>query len=176
MNRLSVSLVLLFLTLIWGAFFVTPKNENLTFLRQDIKEKRAELQSKATYLATLTQLSQKVNEYKAPLDKIDSAVPDSPELPTLFSFLQKVASQSGLVLTGLDVVLTPVGGSPKSAIVGLAIKETHLNLILSGSYPALKNFLSTLEKSSRLIEVESIILVAKEEQVNVKIQVKVHSL
>jgi type IV pilus assembly protein PilO len=173
MNRLTVSLILLFLALIWGIFFVMPKNEDLNLLRQNIQEKRAELQSKESYLATLTQLSQKLHEYKDSLDKIDSAIPDSPELPALFSFLQRAASQSGLILTKLDMTSAPVKSSSKSEI---GVNEIRLNLILSGSYSAFKNFLYTLEKSSRLIEVESFVLTAEEKQVNVKIQLKVHSL
>jgi len=177
MNRLTISLILLFLALVLGAFFVLPKNEGLISLRQEIQEKRTELQSKATYLATLTQLSQKLNEHKALLDKIDSAIPDNPGLPALFSFLQRAASQSGLILTNLDMVSTPARSSSKSEIVQLGVNETRLNLILSGSYSAFKNFLYTLEKTSRLIEVESFVLATKEEgQVNVKIQLKVHSL
>ncbi|OIO46929.1 MAG: hypothetical protein AUJ31_00790 [Parcubacteria group bacterium CG1_02_39_15] len=178
MNRLVIIFISLFLALVWGVFFVVPKNGELTFLRKEIQERRAELQSKEAYFASLRQLSQRLEEYQTPLAKVESAIPDTPELPTLFDFVQQSVSQSGLVLKGLDVV-TPVGitEAQKAASKSTPLKDTYLNLVLGGSYPAFKNFLSLLEKSSRFIEVELITFSTQEtEEIGAKIRVKVHSL
>jgi len=116
----------------------------------------------------LTGTAENLKNYQIQLSKIDSALPDTPELPALFDFLQKSASQSGLVLKGLEAT------SGTQAEEGL--RETRLNLLLIGSYTSFKNFLSVLEYSSRLIETESLTFSSSEAGlINAKIRIKVNS-
>ena len=51
--------------------------------------------------------------------------------------------------------------SPQTTLAKL--KETQIKLQLVGSYPSLKSFLSDLEKSSRIIEVDSLSFATPEE-------------
>lgn len=173
MNRPIYILVSLLIALISGIFFLSPKNEALDFLKKQIQEKRTELQSKEEYLNALGKISGDLKNYETQLLKIDSALPDSPEMPALFDFLQKSASQSGLVLKGLDADLNPLEK------IGGVFRQTRLNLFLVGSYSSLKIFLSALEKSARLIEVESISFTssteAGESLINAKMRIKVYS-
>jgi len=168
MNRIVVISLSLLISFAWGIFFLSPKNKTLNFLKEEIGQKQFELQSQEEYLANLTRTAENLKNYQIQLAKIDSALPDTPELPALFDFLQKSASQSGLVLKGLEAT------SGTQAEEGL--RETRLNLLLIGSYTSFKNFLSVLEYSSRLIETESLTFSSSEAGlINVKIRIKVNS-
>jgi len=168
MNRIVVISLSLLISFAWGIFFLSPKNKTLNFLKEEIGQKQFELQSQEEYLANLTRTAENLKNYQIQLSKIDSALPDTPELPALFDFLQKSASQSGLVLKGLEAT------SGTQAEEGL--RETRLNLLLIGSYTSFKNFLSVLEYSSRLIETESLTFSSSEAGlINAKIRIKVNS-
>ena len=114
-----------------------------------IKEKKAELQNKEEYFSELQSLSNKLKDYSSELSKTDAALPAAPGIPDLLNFIGKISSQNGLILqkVNLDSV-SPLEEESK-------ILKVSMYLTLSGSYPAFKNFLSSLQKNARLVEVES---------------------
>ena len=68
----------------------------------------------------------------------------------VFKFIDNVGSQNGLILK--EIAVDKVNSSKSIP----RLKETHINFVVSGSYPSFKNFLSVLEKSARIIQIESI--------------------
>jgi len=156
MNRLLITGISLLLTLILGLVLIYPKYQEFQLLKEKIEARKIELQTKEDYVQKLKQTSQELKQYTAELSIINSALPADASLPTLLDFLQKISSENGLILkstkrTGI------------SALEESEIKETQISLQLMGDYPSLKNFLQILEKSARLIEVNSISLLAPEE-------------
>jgi len=147
MKQLNVIIVCLFLTVIIGAFLLYPKYQDWAGLRNQIKEKENELQTKEQYLSDLSNASQGLKEYQEELSVIDAALPSSSSLPALFNFLQGAASQNGLIVkkTSFSSDINPQG-----------LKETKIDLKLAGVYSGLKSFVSALEKSARMIELESV--------------------
>jgi len=171
MNRILITAISFFLALAMGLVFIQPKYQELKLIEEKIEARRAELQSKEDYLQKLKDTSQKLDQYRiVELSIIDSSLPPDASLPNLLDFLQKTSSENGLVLkttkrTGVSLV-------PDSEI-----KETKLSLQLIGDYPSLKNFLQTLEKTARLIEVDSISFSApdKPDLFTFDIIIKIHS-
>ncbi len=161
-----------------GIAVVFPKYQNLNLLQSKIKEKEAELQSEKEYFSNLDDISEELKKYEESLSKINSALAAEPGLPALFNFLQTAASQNGLILkkivptlpSPLKEELVKEGWSPE-------IRETGINLTVVGSYPSFKNFLSTLEKTARMIELESISFSTLEEAgpVDFNLRIKVYS-
>ncbi|MFQ6049966.1 MAG: type 4a pilus biogenesis protein PilO [Candidatus Paceibacterales bacterium] len=143
--------IAIFLLLSFGLIFtlIWPKYRNLVSLNEEISKKEFEVESQEKYFQELQQTSEELKKYETSLSKIDSALPQKPFLPELLNFLQKTSSQSGLSLQGISPFPTVFVG-------GRRTRETRINLILSGGYSEFKNFLSVLEKSARLIEVENI--------------------
>lgn len=133
-----------------GVGLLWPKYEEIKNLQKDIKERNQELQSKEEYLLSLNKTKNELEKYEEELAKIDSALPNDSSLSSLFNFIQKVSFQSGLVFEELGSFTTL---SSKEAS---DIKESQIDLVVAGSYISLKNFISTLEKSARLIEIERI--------------------
>jgi len=168
MNRLITIAICIFLTLILGVVFIYPKYQELRGTQERIRLKRAELQSKEKYFSDLTDVLEQLKEYEIQLSKIDSAIPPDVSLPALFNFLQTAASQNGLVLEEM---------SPGFTTTQERFRETSISLVVTGSYSSFKSFLSTLEKSVRMIELESISFSSPEETglFTFNLRIKVHS-
>lgn len=168
MNRPVIVIICLTAAIILAIALVFPKKEDLDSVLKKVNEKKAELQSKENYFASLGQTAEDFKKYQEPLAKIGSALPQSSQLPALFDFLQKASSQTGLVLTNIS----PLAQKP-SGIEG--ISEHSINLVVNGTYSAFRNFLSVLEKSSRLIEVGSVSFSIQEKTPEFNLRIKVYS-
>lgn len=169
MRRLIIVIICLIFSAVLVFGLVLPKKDNLELLQKKINEKKTELQSKEGYFSDLEKISQELKKYQTQLSKIDSASPGSSQSPALFDFLQKVSSQTGLILKSVN----PVSHKPSAIIEGA--EESILTLAVSGRYPSFKNFLSVLENSSRLFGIESISFSVGEDISDFNLRVKVYS-
>jgi len=149
-NRPILIVIFLFITLLLGLVSLLPKYQDLKISQLKIKEMQAEIKQWEEYFSNLEKTSQELEKYKDVLSKLDSAIPNELSLPSIYNFFQKTSSQSGLFLKEIGSVTTvPIDQISE-------IKGHSLTISLSGSYLSLKNFLSTLEKSARFFEIESI--------------------
>ncbi len=170
MSRYSIVVICLIITLILGVVLIGPRYKELKELQQEIKKKSQELEYQEKYLSDLEEASQNLKEYTQELQKINSALPPSPNLPALFGYFQKASSQNGLVLKSIN----PAAITTSEKISG---REIKISLSVVGSYPSFKNFLATLQKSARLIGVTSLAfsLPPKGEIFDFSVNVKMHS-
>ncbi len=143
----SITAIVLAAILLLLSVLVFKKYEALSYFRKEIASKEKDLQSQEEYFQKLQVISDKLHENIDLVQKIDSALPPNPEVPELLSFIQRSASQSGLILGDINLGLMASEGN---------MKETKVNFIVTGDYPSFKRFLSLVENSSRLIEVGSI--------------------
>jgi len=144
--------------LIFGNKMFLPKFQQFNEIRKNIGAKRSEIKYSQEYYSKLTEVDAELKKYSVELSKIDSALPSDSFLPSLFNYLQKVTAQSGLVLKDAgSFTVSASENNPK-------IKEISLGLEVSGPYASFKNFLSTLEKSARLFETESISFASSEKK------------
>ena len=130
--------------------------------------------SQEKYFSNLKQISENLKDYQTSLLKIETALPQDLSLSDLLNFLQKISAENGLLLK--NVVQAKESKMEAKGILA-KVKETYFNLNLIGSYASLKGFLQALEKSSRLIEVESVFVDETDEGLpKYNISIKVHSL
>lgn len=173
MNRILAITFLLFLCLLFAVYFLFPKYADFKLLKEKVSEKESLSQEGKAYFSNLENISKNLKEYEEAVKKINSALPEKPLDTTLLSFLQKKSSENGLVLENLGQV--EAFGTEAEEEVPL-IKESHFSLSLVGSLSSFENFLRTLEKSSRMIEVENFSLRgAKEGFLEITLFLKVHS-
>jgi len=145
------------ISLLLGALILWPRLQDLKKIQASLRDVSSELQYQEQYFSQLAEIQNKLGKYEEKLSKIDSALPDNPSLPALLNFLQKASAQSGLVLKGISpFTVSSAGNNPN-------LRKTQFSLELSGSYSSFKEFLSTIEKSARLIEVENISFSAPKE-------------
>lgn len=172
MPRIITILICIFATLILILFLVWPKYKDLRSSQLEIKRKETELGYMEEYFSDLSKTSEELTRYEVELSKIDSALPADPSIPSLLNFLQKTSAQNGLIFKdfgGFSIVSPPKPGEGKAPSkegeLPSKIKKIHIDFEVSGSYPALKNFLTTLENSARIFEVESISFSSEEEEI-----------
>ena len=149
--------IFLLSAIILSVFFTFPKYQEVVDIKSQIEAKRTVLQYKEDRFLQLKNLEEKLEHYKEPLEKLDSVLPKDPDLPDLFNFLEKTALENGLVLGKISsfTVLSPKTKEQ--------LGQASVVFSLSGSYSSLKNFLDTLEKSARLITLESLSFSSPEE-------------
>jgi Tfp pilus assembly protein PilO len=153
MPRILISIILFALTILIAVFLLWPGYLKFQNLQAQTKNKELEFQYKDQYYKDLSSLSEKLNGYKDELAKIDSALPSYPSIPAFYNFIQKISSENGLVLNSIGSFST------SQLTESLQIKETTVGPFnLSGSYSSFKNFLTSLEKNSRIVSVEKISL------------------
>jgi len=145
MSRFIVIIVCLLLTLMIGFFALYPKYQELTLLKSQIKGKKAELQFREEYLDELSKASDELKKYDEQLKIIDTSLPSESSLPLLFDFLLKIGSQSGLILKDMSAT---EGSSDNLKIITISLGA-------SGSYSSFKDFIVALEKSARIINIDS---------------------
>ena len=150
MNKIIIIVASLIVALTLGLLLVWPKYQELQVLRVTIKEKELVLESQQNYFAQIREISTRLQEYPEPLAKISSALPKEPNLASLINFLQINSSQTGLILK--KIVL---GGTTEPKEEGV-LKETEVIIQVSGSYKSLKDLLTVVESSSRMIEVQNV--------------------
>ena len=165
----------LVISLILVVGFAFPKYQDLKLLKSKIKAKEVELQIEKNYFSEIGKAKEKLKKFEEEISKINSALPPDPYLPSLCNFLQLAASQNGLVLKKIMPSLTGLLGEEKG--FSSQIKETGMNLTVAGDYSAFKSFISNLEKTARMIELESISFSSSEKEapIDFNLKIKVYS-
>lgn len=165
MSRLFIILISFLVLLVVGAFLIWPRYQELRSLQLEVAGKEVEVENAERHNLRIKELFQELEKYRDELLKIDYAVFPSPDFPSLFHFLQKSCSQNGLVLKDISPSFIPPQkkASEEESLQKRGLKLLQTEIEISGSYDAFLNFLSTLEKSARIIEVGSISFGAPEE-------------
>jgi len=146
----NLSIIFLLTALVVFAILVWPEYQKIKSLTLKIEDVDFEIKNQEDYFSYLKDLDDKINkEYKDKIILIDYALPQDPNLPLLYDFMIKTCSQNGLILTGIS---NSVSEPPENKGQGVIT----ISLQVSGSYTALKNFVSVLEKSARMFNVESV--------------------
>lgn len=164
-----VALVSLILVLALWIGGIIPGFQKMREIRREISWKEAVLGQRQKHFSNLSAINEKLQDYMAPLANVEAVLPESPDIPSLFSYIQKTASQSGLFLEDLgDYQITEAADIPR-------IKEIAFGLKVSGSYPALKTFVSVLEKSARFLEIKDISLTQAEDHFSFDLNLRAFS-
>ncbi|MDP3093939.1 MAG: type 4a pilus biogenesis protein PilO [bacterium] len=129
---------------------ILPKNQDVKNLKTESSQKRVDLQNEQDYSENIRSLHGKLEKYGPELAKISSSLPGDPSMPSLLDFIQKTASREGLVLGKINF------GKTVLVIENPKVEKTEVFIGVDGPYTSFKKFVSGLEKSSRLIQTESL--------------------
>ena len=151
-----ISVILLIVLLAGGYFFWWPKYQEFERQSAALERETKALEQKDNYYLKLEKISNKLTAYKDEINKVDSALPIEASLPILFDFIKKTSMENGLVLNSISPSSdsksslkynNPNASAETKAEVATGVKKIPLSISLSGTYPALKNFLSAIYKS-----------------------------
>ena len=146
--------------------FTFPKQKTVSNLYFQFLQKKKEFESTQRYIKEMQNALEKLKNYQEELAKIDSAIPEDPSIPAVFEFIQKTASKSGLILESVGSFGFVTEGKMKKWTTSFKVK---------GDYPSLKNFISFLEKSSRLIRINTLSFSGQEKSFSVDFSVSFFS-
>lgn len=159
---IAVFLVIAILTLGYLLTFNKEYNKIKSLGTVDYQKKINELESKKSNLA---QIEKVYDSYKKisqeEIKKLSIMLPPEKDVPSLFIEMEALAKESGLALNSIDVaqagaVSITAGVAEGSAT--LNIKKLNINLKIQGidSYDRLKLFLGNVEKSIRILDLNSL--------------------
>lgn len=152
---ISTTIILLVVFLL-GYFILLNQFNEIRLLKFNLKQKTDDFKSLEEYFNKLSLINEELAEYETEMQKIHSALPLKAGIPSVFNFIQKVSLENNLELQRLSLNISQSSKTTKPVVKDSKVKETSFSLVISGSYNDFKNFLSVLEKSSRIIELENI--------------------
>lgn len=133
-----------------------PKYQKSNDLQNNLAQKQAEYNGKSIYYAKIAEIIEIIEGKKDTLEKINSALPSNFSIASLVYFFQKKGSEVGLVVKSITLSQISIPTSEER------FKNIIFKVNLSGNYQGLKNFLSSLDKSARLFEVNYISFISSE--------------
>jgi len=142
--------IIIFIIVLLMYFFVVPRYNEFKDYQVKLSKAEAEYNGKFAYYSDVSRVFRELEDRKESLEKIENAIPVKSQLADLIYFFQQKGTESGLIVK--NILLNKV--SPITSESN--IKEIVFSLDIMGSYQSLKNFLFSLENSSRLFEVGNI--------------------
>lgn len=139
--------IILFITILFAFFLVVPEYNKLQDVRVQVAQKTAEYSAQYEYFNDISRTYYDLQDKKDQLQKIDDALPPKPDFGQLIYFFQAKSKDNGLALKNFSL-------SQSGSEAG--VKGITFSLSLIGNYPSLKNFISYLERSARLFEINSV--------------------
>lgn len=158
-NRPVATVVLLIINAVLIFLFVWPEYNRASALELRLREKQAAYNGQSIYYANIAKTLLEIDGRSDVLSKVESALPDEFALAPLLYFFQKKGTENGLVVkTVVFSRLDPASGNRATTLLPKEreVKNIVLTLDVFGNYQGLKNFLASIERSARILEVKSI--------------------
>ena len=176
MNKSFIVPILFFIASLIIVYIVLPEFYNFNNFKEELETRNQEIKSIEDYHKKINDTFNELKNYEENLDKINSALPDNYFSPSLLNYIQKASAESGMFLKSAGLATSPIKKTEVSAETSEQnIKENYINITLIGSYDSFKTFVESIEKSSRMIETENILVRIDEEVLNFILLLKVSS-
>ncbi len=141
-----------------GLLYVYPKYKALPELNAQIEGKTAlasSLDAKLLNLKNIIDFKEVITENSA---LVDDVLPSEAKVPQLLTQIDTMAKESGLEVTRLSYSYqgdtgTTTGGE-KAVVSDVSQKYITINLSVEGTYSQIQAFMSLLETSARLVQVD----------------------
>ena len=161
MQKLFPLLFFFTILIIIGVFFglILPRLEQIQELQKNIRNKEIEYEMIKTSIQNLEEISQKLKKFPEQIFKIEQALPQNPNLEQVLVVIRNLAVQNGVLLKGIDF------GSPRKFKQERDILILPIDLKVLGTYQSFKSFLSAIERSARIFNVELIAFSAPRDEI-----------
>lgn len=137
-----------------GFFLIYPLYSEMMNLKSKLDNRKEALANKSNYFSKLREFKNQLKEFPEEIEKIKSAIPEDSGMLDMASFLISEASANGLSLDNISVGNYIIESQKDDSDV----KKSSLDISVSGKYSSLKSFISSIQKNSRLIEIDNISL------------------
>jgi len=148
---------ILFLAFIFLVYLVLPQWSSFGKIKNEVAQKAQELQRSQAYFAGLKNDLAELSAYEDSLQKIETALPGELALAPLISFFNEKAGDNGLILKSMAQSQAPVVDT-NEAEKPQTVPSAYFIVSLTGQVSAFESFLTDIETSARLVEVQNIAL------------------
>ena len=135
--------------LIWFFAFYKPKGDDVSKTNEQVSTAERQQQDLEATLARLQSLDKERPQQQATLDKLNAAIPPTPDLAEFIFEANTAAADSGV--DWLSIAPTPPIASPTGGP-----SEIALNIQVQGGFFQVLDYLNRLEDLERLMLVDSI--------------------
>ncbi len=149
-DKTIISAIILFTILLLIYFLVYPEYQKFRKLQIDLGIKKAEYTAEFEYYAQISKIYHELKTHEEDLKIVDSALPSDPNLGKLIYFFQNQTEKNGLILKSIFLTKSSASSTKNTK------KELSFSLSFMGTYSSLENFISSLEKSARIVEITNI--------------------
>lgn len=157
--RLILSILMLLASIAGFAVFIVPHYNTISTLRAQEADYQTVLTNARKLKEQRNALVKKYNSFdQTKLAQLATMLPTNPENMKLILSLQSVASQYGMVLQNVkieDPSSDPAGQKP-GAQANTELGTLTINFSVAGSYASFTNFVRTIERSLRMIEIQKV--------------------
>ncbi|MDD2510231.1 MAG: hypothetical protein PHP26_11375 [Syntrophomonas sp.] len=155
---LSCFLGIMAVTYLFNSFSLLPLKEKAERLRDENQALQAKIQQEEKLIRDQNYLSSSCDWLQGERHKMEIAIPSSPCVPEILSFLHNRAGENGVNIISLRYL--QLGSVRKSGETGPSpkgegkLQELDLRITAKGSYPSLLNFISAIEESPRVFVIK----------------------
>lgn len=153
---LSIAAVIFFAT-----FAIRPTLLTMSDLIKEIDDKKVLDKQLTQKIAALSSAQTEYNNYQARLPVLDEAIPGQPFLINTLLIIEKIASDTKMVITAISVSEIPkeeVADQQKT----LVRKSYYITLSIAGDYQSIRNFVDQILKNRRTMVIDTITFATNE--------------
>lgn len=156
--RVSLELFLSILAVIFFALFaIKPTLETMTSLIKELEDKKELDLQLGQKIASLASVQSQYLASKNELVVLDEALPSSPELIKTLKIIEKVASETKLVITSLKISELPPEKPNQTSTSGKFVKKSyHSSVTVEGDYQSIREFVERIQLSRKVLVTEAI--------------------
>lgn len=155
---LLLSAILLVAAIVTYSNFVVPEYEKVNAIRAEYEAKVNTVSDQKKILSHVSGLLSRYQSIPTLSDAVSISLPDGEETASLFQQVYAMTQASGLGISQFgvnsSVPLKPQGKAKARVLKSLGTMQ--MNLSLYGSYEGLKDFLTTLARNIRVMDVVSL--------------------
>ncbi len=146
---LLVTLAILVVTGVWWMFLISPKNDDIADLEQELTGAIDTEQRLRVQINELETIRQAEVEYLAALGRLDALIPQRPLLEEFIEQIYELTTETGVEL---QTLAPSIPSSPDDS----ELREVAVSVQIEGKFFELLGFLFGLNDMERLVRVDSI--------------------
>lgn len=149
-----------------GLFFtyIDPQYKRLQTVKAEHAQYKSALTNSKEIISNRNALAEKYDSFStADIEKLEKMIPDKVDNVRLVMDIAGIAAQSGITISKINVVENQT--LPEEG-VEQKLNTISLGFSFTADYTNMKEFMQNLEKSLRIVDVESIVLKTDEKGLN----------
>lgn len=146
--------------------FVLPQRAALTLLAVQCQAEQQQVKTVETYAVRHPDSQAHLQELERKLQQLDAKLPNHPEIGSFIKEIEQICRAKRLRLIEL---------APVTAINKAEYREIPVEVVLRGSFANLLEFVKAIENSQRFSTISNINIQAKQEELEIKLIMKIYS-